>query len=199
MSLNSKKFQFEFSPGATPLDPNEAMGLIPNYISTQGELNILEQENILQARTWLGSNQKEILSDTFFRELHRKMFGEVWKWAGKYRLSGKSIGIHWPQVPVEVTKLLSDVSYWISNGTYDWDELGARFHHRAVSIHAFPNGNGRHARLMTDLVMMNHGKKLFSWGAGDLEYSGLVRSNYISALKEADERRYTRLIHFIRS
>ncbi len=198
-------FSFEYAPGATPLDPNEINGLIPEYISTQSELNELEQQNILDAQVWLtGKNKKTVLTDTFARELHYKMFKNVWNWAGKYRQSDKSIGVSWPNVPTELSKLLSDTDYWIQNNTYSPDEMGARFHHRLVLIHAFPNGNGRHARLLTDTLLASCGKPAFSWGANSfvgskIESSGDIRSEYISALREADEKKIQRLIKFVKS
>ena len=198
-----KSFQFEYAPGATPLDPNETDGLIPDYISTQAELNLLEQANILEAKLWVtGKKHKNLLTDTFARELHKRMFKDVWKWAGKPRLTDKSIGVPWSQAPTELNKLLFDTDYWIKNGTYPWDELGARFHHRLVLVHSFPNGNGRHARLMTDVLLESHGQVAFTWGASlvseGLETAGTTRAEYIEALREADNRKIHRLLRFVR-
>ena len=190
-----------YAPGATPLDPEEALALIPSSIGTMAELNEFEQENILSAQEWaLRKRRPEALSDEFVRGLHKRMFGMVWKWAGKYRLSNKNIGCDWHHVPSEVRKLCGDVAFWIARNTYPWDEIGARFHHRLVSIHPFPNGNGRHARLMTDILLTSHGQDLFSWGANsNLAHSGEARSRYISALREADDRRFESLLTFARS
>lgn len=200
-----KPISFEYAPGATPLDPNEIDGLISEVIATQGELNQLEQENILEATAWAsGKKHKNLMTDTFVRTLHKRMFNNVWKWAGQYRLSDKSFGVNWQQIPTELSKLLADGDYWIKNGTYSWDELGARFHHRLVFIHAFPNGNGRHARLMTDVILEIHGQPAFSWGISmakraPLETAGVARTEYINALREADARSFDRLIKFVRS
>ncbi len=199
-----KTFPFEHEPGATPLDPNELEGLLADYISTQGELNKLEQANILEAKAWAsGRKHKNLLTDTFVRDLHKRMFKNVWSWAGKTRLSEKSLGVPWQQVPTELSKLLADTTFWINNDTYPWDELGARFHHRLVVIHAFSNGNGRHARFMTDLLLEGHGQTPFTWGAslavpGRLETEGLARDEYIAALREADGRKINRLVRFVR-
>lgn len=203
--MTKKSFPFSYAPGATPLDPNEIQGLIADYICTQGELNQLEQANILDATAWAsGKDHKNLLTDTFARDLHKRMFKNVWKWAGKTRLSDKSIGVPWQQVPTELNKLLTDTNFWINNGTYEWDELGARFHHRLVSIHAFSNGNGRHARLMTDVLRKGHGQNSFTWGATlaahvPLETATVARDEYIAALREADARRINRLVLFVKS
>jgi Fic-DOC domain mobile mystery protein B len=128
------------------------------------------------------------------------MFGQVWKWAGTYRQSNKNIGSDWPHVPTEVRKLCDDARYWLERETYPWSELGARLHHRLVSIHPFPNGNGRHARLFVDVLMHSKRQPLLSWGAGtDLARQGDARTRYIAALREADERRFAALIEFVSS
>ncbi|MFW7377500.1 MAG: mobile mystery protein B [Oligoflexus sp.] len=201
--MDRKSFPFEYAPGATPLDPDETNGLIPDYISTQGELNALEQENILEATAWATARKhKHLFTDTFLMQVHKRMLKDVWRWAGQYRLSDKSIGIAWQRIPVEIKNLLEDTRYWAENQTYPWDELGARFHHRLVSIHAFPNGNGRHARLATDVILKSYGQPVFSWGAnsfdGQLDRASSIRQEYIAALQEADQRKYSRLICFVR-
>ncbi len=127
------------------------------------------------------------------------MFGEVWKWAGRFRTSDKSIGIHWPEIPVALLDLCSDLREWIGSSTYDPDEMGARFHHRLVAIHPFPNGNGRHARLMTDLLMLRFGRLRFTWGAADPGRDGTARERYIRALRAADKSDYSLLREFVRS
>lgn len=191
--------KFSYPPGATPLDPNEVSGLRPVSIATQEELNAFEQANIAEAERWaLGRKRREFLSDEFIRGLHRRMFNQVWKWAGRYRTSDKNIGEPWLQIPVKVHELCNDVLYWVEHGTYAWDELGARFHHRLVTIHPFPNGNGRHARLMTEVLLMNHDQKLFTWGRENLVRPGEARRRYIAALKAADGRDYAPLIDFVR-
>jgi Fic-DOC domain mobile mystery protein B len=192
----------ELAPGATPLDPNEIVGLIPRFISTQGELNFLEQENILEAMSWARKKKgRGLFTDSFLRELHKRMFKAVWKWAGQYRRSGKNIGVFPERIPEEIQKLCQDTQYWIKQSTYPWDELGARFHHRLVWIHAFPNGNGRHARLLTDLMLEAHQQEPLTWGGARAETAGseAVRMDYLNALSEADNRKFGRLIRFLRS
>ncbi|MCB0362545.1 MAG: mobile mystery protein B, partial [Bdellovibrionales bacterium] len=180
--------------GATPLDSNELEGLIPRYISTRGELNILEQENILEGEAWVKNKKKDLLTEVFFRRLHREMFKNVWKWAGEYRKTGKNIGVVHENISTELKKLCDDVQYWIKYKTYSWDEIGAHFHHRLVVIHPFPNGNGRFARLMTDALLESNGQKSFSWGLVGLECMKVnadeVRKNYLAALRDADDKRF---------
>jgi Fic-DOC domain mobile mystery protein B len=170
---------FDYPNGATPLDPNEVDGLKLTHISTQSELDRWEQDNILDALNWLESTRpKDILNEQFIRKLHRKMFGNVWKWAGRFRLSDKNIGGPWHQVPVELKKLCDDVAVWIDAGQMPPDEIAARLHHRLVSIHPFSNGNGRHARLMADLLLENVLRQpKFTWGSrSNLSKAGDVRS-----------------------
>jgi len=197
------KHFIEYPEGATPLDPDEIKGLIPGYITTQGELNLLEQENILEAQSWSSTKRKDVLNESFLRELHKRMFKNVWKWAGEYRKSDKNIGIDWEKIPEEMRKLCADASYWIEHKTESWDEIGARFHHRLVFIHPFPNGNGRHARLMTDVLMRANGQEEFTWGRASLEQEKIngkqIRDQYIAALKEADKRKIESLVKFARS
>ncbi|MDE0119047.1 MAG: mobile mystery protein B [Bdellovibrionales bacterium] len=193
-----------YPPGATPLDPNEIEGLIPDYITTQGELNILEQQNIIEGINWADRQKKpDMLNITFSYELHKRMFNQVWKWAGKPRTTDKNIGVYWQQIPTQLNHLFENARYWIENKTYKWDELAARFHHKLVSIHAFPNGNGRHARLMTDILLKSNNQEPFTWGekmySSPIEVEGKTRKAYISALKEADKNNFIDLIKFAKS
>ena len=198
------KFKPTYPPGATPLDPNEIEGLIPDYITTQSELNILEQQNIIEGINWADRQKKpDVLSITFNYELHRRMFNQVWQWAGKPRTTDKNIGFHWQQIPTQLDSLFENTRYWIENKTYKWDELAIRFHHKLVSIHAFPNGNGRHARLMTDILLKSNDQKPFTWGenmySSPIEVEGKTRKVYISALKKADQNNFVDLIKFAKS
>ncbi|MGZ3772509.1 MAG: mobile mystery protein B [Pseudobdellovibrionaceae bacterium] len=197
-------FQLEYPPGATPLNPNEISGLIPSYISTQSELNAVEQANILEGEKWaFGRKRKNVLTEKFLRDLHKKMFGSVWKWAGTYRTSNKSIGVEWFQIPTEINKLLADVQYWITHETYSLDEIATRFHHRLVWIHPFPNGNGRWARTMADVLLYSLNSERFSWGARSksekLNDHGEIRARYIRALQLADSHSFKELLAFVRS
>jgi len=189
-----------YPPGATPLDSDEAAGLIPTSISTQSELNAFELANIADAERWaLKRKRQDCLTEVFIRDLHRRMLNQVWRWAGTYRTSDKNIGVNWTQIPERILGLCGDGLYWIEHRTFAWDELGARFHHRLVAIHPFPNGNGRHARLMADVLLHAHGEEVFSWGYQTLVDPMETRKRYLAALRAADDRNYGPLIKFVRS
>jgi len=189
----------EYPPGATPLDPDGAKGLIPEHIHTHGELNEWEQENIVEGETWaFARRRKNILTPEFVDELHKRMFGRTWRWAGQHRTTEKNIGTDPARIAVELKKLCEDVAAQIEHRAYPLDEIAARFHHRLVSIHPYRNGNGRHARTMTDLLLVGNGAPRFSWGAGDLVHKGEVRNRYIAALQAADRRNYGLLFQFVR-
>ncbi|MEN9784634.1 MAG: hypothetical protein RJA24_1977 [Pseudomonadota bacterium] len=188
------------APGATPLDPDEARGLIPGHITHQAELNQWEQANVLEGSTWaLRSRARDVLSEGFVRELHRRMFGNTWRWAGTFRTTGKNIGVDAAQVSMQLRELLDNTRYWIEHRTFPLDEIAARFHHRLVVIHPFPNGNGRHARLMTDVLLLRNGVAAFSWGGANLEAAGDARDRYLTALRAADAGDYAQLLGFVRS
>lgn len=192
---------FDYPDGATPLNPDEIEGLKLTHITSRSELDRWEQDNILEALGWLASTRpKDILNEQFIRKLHRKMFSDVWKWAGKFRLSDKNIGGPWHQVPIELKNLCDDVTVWIEAGQMLPDEIAARLHHRLVSIHPFSNGNGRHARLMADLLLENVlNQPKFTWGSKNLVQAGDALSIYIAALRDADRFDMKPLIEFARS
>lgn len=197
-------FEISYASGATPIDPNELKDLIPDYISTMGELNQLEQSNIADGFVWAGRQDlNDLLSVSFILDLHEEMFNQVWKWAGKTRKSNKNIGVMKENITTNLAILIGDVNFWIDNKTYNLDEIAARFHHRLVQIHAFPNGNGRHARLMTDLLLQKLGENKFTWGTSvshtPLETEGKTRSEYIAALRKADNGDFKNLLIFVRS
>ncbi len=189
----------DFPPGVTPLDGDELASLIPSHITTQGELNEWEQLNIVQGENWARKQRKEILNEAFLRQLHKQMFGETWKWAGDFRKSDKNIGVDWLKIGVELKKLLDDTHFQIEHASYPPDEIAIRFHHRLVAIHSFPNGNGRHARLMADLLIERLGKPRFTWGSHGLVDANDTRKNYIAALQAADRRDIAPLLAFARS
>ncbi|NTU70958.1 MAG: mobile mystery protein B [Coriobacteriia bacterium] len=199
---------FDEPTGATPIDPDDAKGLIPTWVATRGDLNNAEQENIARAIAWTSSrggpqSVEALLSDEMLRALHKRMFGDVWRWAGTYRQHETNLGAPWLYVPTQVRELLADVRVQTSNARQlPWpaDELAVRFHHRLVAIHPFPNGNGRHARLAADLLVELLGEQFFSWGARDLNREGAAREAYLDALRRADrELDYGPLLLFARS
>lgn len=191
---------FQYPEGATPLDPDEIEGLIPTHVVNRDQLNELEQQNIAEAEIWLMTARlKKINTEHNLRTLHKKMFGQTWKWAGVFRKTGKNIGVDAYQISVSLKNLCDDVDTWIEFSSYPADEIAARFHHRLVYIHLFPNGNGRHARLAADILLMKQlGLPRFTWGSGIIDHAGEVRSQYIFALREADRGDYQSLLDFVR-
>lgn len=184
----------------TPLTAEEREQLIPSYITLRSELNEAEQINIAQASQWQRRmRRRDILDDGFVRELHKRMFGDVWKWAGQYRLTARNIGIDAYRIPMEVRNLIDDARYWVKHETYPPDELAIRFSHRLVSIHPFPNGNGRLSRLIGDLVAMELGQPRFTWGRANLVDAGATRRAYVDALRAADDGDIQPLLDFARS
>ena len=194
--------EFQYAPGATPLDPDEAAGLVPSHITTQADLNAWEQANILQAVRWVARQKKrDLLTEGFVRDLHRRMFDQTWKWAGTFRQSNKNIGVDRTQVAVKLLNLLDNTRFQIDHKVFEPDELVVRFHHQLVWVHAFPNGNGRHARLMADVLAQQLGRPRMTWGGADVELvsMGTVRDRYLKALREADQGQWSALIAFARS
>lgn len=185
--------------GGTELTEEDREGLIPSYITLRSELNEAEQANILEAETWAFSRKRNVLHEKFLKTLHKRMYGNVWRWAGQYRTSGKNVGVDAYRIPIDLRQLLDDCGYWIDNKTFPPDEISARFHHKLVYIHCYPNGNGRHARLATDLLLTSLARERFSWGGANLEDQGKVRDRYIAALHAADAHDYGLLFEFVRS
>jgi Fic-DOC domain mobile mystery protein B len=184
---------------ATPLTPEETRDLIPAHIAYRRELNEAEQENITRAQAWALNRRRDLLSEKFIQQLHRRMLGDVWRWAGKFRTSERNLGIPFYEVPAALRQLLDDTNACIEHQTYPPDEIAVRFHHRLVQIHAFPNGNGRHARLMADLLVMRLGGARFSWGRESLRDPSTLRQRYIAALQDADNHNIGPLLAFARS
>lgn len=189
--------------GQTPLNEEEKEDLKIKSLTSQNELNELEQLNIEKAIAWVIQSRlkaEKILTEKFIQELHKKMFGDIWKWAGNYRMTNKNIGIHWVQIATELKKLLDDTTYWIEHETFPAEEIAIRFKHRIVSIHCFPNGNGRHSRLMADILMESvFHKEVFSWQQSNMLKADNTRKEYIKALKEADNGNLNALINFARN
>lgn len=190
----------EYPPGATPLDPDEADGLKLAHVTTRGELDYFEAANIRKAEQWaFGRKHKDLLTPDFIRRLHQRMFGDVWKWAGRYRATEKNIGVLAWNIGAELRQLCDNVRYQIEHHSYEPDELAVRFHHQLVKIHPFPNGNGRIGRIMTDLLLESLGRPRFSWGRENLDMESETRKNYIEALRAADQNDYALLMKFVRS
>lgn len=194
---------FQEPDDATPLESGERDGLLQTWITDRKDLNEAEQENIVKGAAWArrrrGVKAVDLLNDEYAKTLHKQMFGDVWKWAGAYRQTERNIGIEAYRIPVEMPAMFNDVRYWVEHSTYPPDEIAVRLHHRLTKIHPFPNGNGRHARMMADLLIERLGGQPFSWGSGDLANAGELRAKYIAALKAADGHDIGPLLAFARS
>lgn len=191
----------DYPLGATPLDPDEADGLIPSHITTQGQLNEWELVNIVDGERWAFSRkQKNLLGIEFVRRLHKRMFGDTWRWAGTFRSTEKNIGVDPARIQPALLDLFKDVGTQLEHKSYSLDEIAARFSHRLVSIHPFANGNGRLSRAMADLLLVQQGAERFSWGAKkNIVSEGDTRQAYLDALRAADARDYAPLLAFVRS
>jgi Fic-DOC domain mobile mystery protein B len=189
----------ERGDGPTPLSIEERAGLIPSYITMRSELNEAEQANILEAQTWAFNRKRSVLDARFLDKLHKRMFGNVWRWAGQHRRSGKNVGVDAYRITQELQQLIDDCRYWIDHDTFEHDEIAARFHHRLVWVHPYPNGNGRHSRLAADLLLVSLAREKFSWGSLNLVDPDETRERYITALREADKHNFRPLIEFVRS
>lgn len=189
--------------GQTPLDEDEKEGLKIKSITTRGELDEFEQLNIEKAIEWtLGKkwSSNYILSEDFVRDLHGRMFNDVWSWAGEFRRTNKNIGVDKHLIGVSLKQLIDDSKYWLDHKTYNDDEMAIQFKHRIVKIHCFANGNGRHSRLMADIIVNQiFGKPIFSWSSTNLNKKGEARLKYLNAIRAADEGNIEPLIKFART
>ncbi len=193
---------FTEGDGNTPLTPDEEADLIPN-LGTRDELNEWERLNILEAYSWALDRKRlrrlDPLKEPYLRDLHRRMFDQTWKWAGRYRSTERNLGIAPHLIRDALAGLLGDARYWVEHGTYAPDEIAVRLHHRMVFIHPFANGNGRHARLMADVLTLRLGRPVFTWGSAELVRAGDFRARYIEALRAADGHDIQPLLRFSRS
>jgi Fic-DOC domain mobile mystery protein B len=196
-------FHGEFVEGATPLGPDEAEGLRHKHVTLRGQLDELEQINIENGLRWLSNRRPfDPLSEDFVRELHRKLFGQVWKWAGTFRPTEKNIGVDPIHIGIMLRNLLDDARFWAEHQTYSPHEAAARLHHRLVYIHLFPNGNGRHARIQADSYLQQcFGLPPINWAGGNhwLQNNSPRRTEYIAALRAADTGDLSPLLHFVGS
>ena len=190
----------EYDEGQTLLVEEEKQGIKIKSITTQIELDEFEQLNIEKAVEWtlrVKLKAERILTEKFIKDLHKKMFDDVWKWAGKFRQSDKNIGISWTKIGIELKYLIDDTKYWIENKTFSPEEIAIRFKHRIVSIHCFPNGNGRHSRMMADIISeFIFGNEIFTWQESNMVKADETRDDYITALREADKGNIKPLIEF---
>lgn len=195
-------------PGQTPLTDEQKAGLLLP-LSTRSELNIAEAESIANARTWAIVRSRpltteQLLREEWLRQLHKRMFSSIWKWAGSYRRADVNIGnVPWPQVPTAMREALGDAAFWERNrdaNDMTLTEVAVRVQHKLVVVHPFPNGNGRWSRLVADLLMRSKGGRPLSWGGGsNLQTEGEIRDSYLAALRSADRGDFDALIAFANS
>jgi Fic-DOC domain mobile mystery protein B len=184
---------------ATPLTPEERLDLKPTYVTLRSELNEVEALNVLAGERWALSRKRDALDEVFLRRLHLRMFGDVWRWADKYRTTARNLGVdHWT-IEVAMRQALGDVRYWVEHKSHPPDEIAVRFHHKLVAIHPFPNGNGRWSRLAADLLALQLGQERFSWGRASITVASETRQAYVQALKSADAGDIAKLLEFARS
>jgi len=198
-----RSWEADGPPGSTPLDPDEIQGLIPTWIATRAELNEAEQQNILEAlsrRRWKKPSTEEVLDDLTARSLHKDMFANVWNWAGRYRTTERNIGVDPRTVAFCLRDLMEDAKLWTGgHNPRPVDDAAVAFRHRIVQIHPFPNGNGRHSRAMTDLLLRSLGAAPFTWGRASLTSASAARPSYISGLRAADQGDLDALRAFVRT
>ncbi len=192
-----------YNDGQTPLDEDEKEDLLIQSIATRGELDEFEQQNIEDTIQWSLTRRfksEQILSESFIQELHKRMYRNVWRWAGEYRKTNKNIGVDKLEIPIALRSLIDDASYWLENNIYDPEEFAIRFKHRLVSIHCFPNGNGRHSRMIADIIVEKiFQQPVFSWGSKNLSDEKESREKYLLALRKADKGDFSLLLKFARS
>jgi len=195
-------FDLDYTDGQTLLDEDEKDGLLIPIITTRGELDEFEQLGVERTNEWLLSRKfsvNKILTEVFVKDLHKRMFNDIWKWAGEFRMTNKNIGVDKIMIGIELKNLLDDCSHWIENKVFSEDEIAVRLSHRMVTIRPFANGNGRHSRLMADvLIIKGFGKSYFTWGSINLAKPGEARTKYLVALSAADQNDYKSLIEFAR-
>ena len=190
---------FQADDADTPLTPEERLDLKLSYVALRRELNEAEALNVLGGERWALSRKRDALDEVFLRRLHLRMFGDVWRWAGKYRTGARNLGVdHWT-IEIALRQALDDARYWVEHQTYSADEIAVRFHHKLVAIHPFPNGNGRWSRLAADLLALQLGQERFTWGRGSIVDVSETRQAYVRALKAADAGDTTLLMAFART
>jgi Fic-DOC domain mobile mystery protein B len=188
-----------------PIQDEDLDDLIPDFIATRADLNVVEFDNIARAMPWAVNQARRggpmlVLSYSFVFALHKRMFRDVWKWAGTQRRRVTNIGVEPSQIAMQTKQTIDDALWWHENDTYEVDERAARVHQRLVAVHPFPNGNGRCTRLVADLYLTSIGQQAFSWGAGSrLEQDGDARRQYLAALRAADKGDFAPLVRFARS
>ncbi len=181
------------------IPPGERAQLIPS-LSTRAQLDEIERLNINAARKWAMRDsvllRSDLLSEGFSRELHRRMFRGIWRGAGKYRTAARDPGWEPHRIGEGMGMFFDDAEGWLRYSTYPVHEVAVRLHHRLVSIHPWSNGNGRHARLIADIVVAAAGEIPLTWGSRSA--AGSARERYLETVRAADAGDFGSLIEFAR-
>jgi len=190
--------EFDYAPGATPLDAQDAAALKASHVTTRGQVDELEFENVAAGMQWAyGRKGDDALNFDYMLELHRRMFGDTWTWAGKVRAKPTlPVGAPPGRIRPDIADLCADVVVQLKDGAWSIEEIAARFHHRLVYIHPFTNGNGRFCRVIADVMLIQKGKEPFAWGE-NLGRTGDSRQRYIAALQAADRTDYQPLFSLL--
>ena len=198
-----KKFLLKDRDGPTPLLEEFKNELIPKHIETSDELDEVEETNITDGLVWLEDYKGKYLDYLFWNRLHKKLFGKVWKWAGKFRTHELSIpDFNDPgYISENIRKLEEDLVYWLKNKTYsDGRELAGRFHEQFLTIHPYANGNGRTSRILTEHICKRENLQIPTWGMCLKSDPKKRRTSYLNAIGEArSQSNYSELIEFMYS
>lgn len=190
--------EFEYALGATPLDAEDAAALIDSHVTTRGQVDELEFENVAAGMRWAyGRKSDNVLTAEFMLELHKRMFADTWKWAGKVRTKETlPVGVAPDRIRPDIAELCANVAAQLQDVAWSVEEIAARFHHRLVWIHPFTNGNGRFCRVIADVMLIQKDREPFAWGQY-LGRKGEERERYIAALQAADKKDYGPLLQLL--
>ena len=182
---------FGMVSGETPIDPSK-LKKSHKWIKNRAQLAEVEAKavGLVHAKYLHGKPDRRRAPFTFkwMMNVNKEMFGKIWVWAGvrrKIELAG--VGSKPYNIEVEVNELLGDMVVWTDTGM-PLIEQATRLHHRAVFIHPFENGNGRWARLLSNILLKQNDGAIVSWPDDNLVgCSSAIREEYISCLKAADQ------------
>ena len=162
------------------------------------DIYFFEAQNILKASlkylSVIPSKKLAPFDYFFFVDLHKELFGDVWDWAGEIRKVKLNFGVKPYLVSTEIKILVDDLNFWHTHKTFNTVEIATRLHHKAVVIHPFLNGNGRWSRMLANIYLKQNGLEPTRWNENLLAQENIHRSDYISALKKADNDDYSDLI-----
>lgn len=156
-------------------------------------------EYVTETEAWTSAQKSSVFDERVLKALHKKMFGHIWHWAGEFRLSQDRRGADFFLIPGELGRLTLECANWAGERAYPPDTIAVQWFFGLVRIRPFLDGNARHARLATDLLLARLGRPPFTWGM----VAGLTRGDageaYDSALMEAKDGNMGPLLKFARS